>query len=244
MNNTKCTNCEHFQAVPPHYIGRTVKCQNCGSEYVASLYSPPKAISKGSSAGLIVGGVVAVLIVSAAGLFFLSGGKKKEEKNATSVSPQATSEVQPVAPAPPRVPPIGNLAVHEVSDDAECKIWVEGFHKLAAGIRERSKLEMIDEEQTHQRILRLPYGGVYQLRIPRSTSGLLKKDFYSVIVLDQQGQVVERPQFSDFVIHPTEYNTYYADASFSVREVVDPPFSVHIVDTVYNKKSVFKIAPE
>lgn len=211
---------------------------------MASLYSQPKAISKGSSTGLIVGAVVAVLIVSAAGFLLLSRGKDKEEKIASPTIPPAASEAQPVAPAPPRVPPIGNLVVHEVSDDAECKIWVDGFHKLAAGIRERSKLEMIDEEQTQDRISRLPYGGVYQLRIPRSTSGLLKRDFYSVIVLDQDGQVVERPQFSDFVLHPTEYNTYYADASFSVREVVDPPFSIHIVDTVYNKKSVFTIAQE
>lgn len=45
MINTSCTSCGSANAIPPHYLNRSVKCPSCGNSYTATehgTYIPPE----------------------------------------------------------------------------------------------------------------------------------------------------------------------------------------------------------
>jgi len=82
MNNTQCNNCGHHQAVPAHYLGRSVKCQNCGGDFVAGAYTPQTHSSKKvfapSRMTIVVGLVICVI---AFGVWLANGQLAKKRRD-------------------------------------------------------------------------------------------------------------------------------------------------------------------
>ena len=180
-------------------------------------------------------------------LCFLSSCDKSNSSGAAPARPELASEAPSAeeiesTPERPELPPDISTNVTEVSDEADCGLSHQTWGDLKRSLMKQAELEYKSAEEIEPELHALPYGGYFSLRIPRSTHSALKPDFFSIIVLDTTGSVLERPALGDMKVSPNDYGGAYADTSFALSQFIDLPFEVHVVDRVTKKKSIFRVS--
>jgi hypothetical protein len=168
-----------------------------------------------------------------------SASGKKEPDLASDTTNANESQAQPQRPD---LPPDISTNVEKVSDYAECRLTHQTWGDMKRSIVKQAELEYKSVDEIESDLYDLPFGGYFSLRIPRSTFSELKPEFFSVVVLDTTGAVVERPELGEMDVSPNGYGGAYADANFKLSKYVNLPFEVHVVDRVSKKKSIFRVS--
>jgi len=64
MNTTICPQCSFQQDVPDHYLGRQIRCRQCGTDFIAKVATPAasKVATRSSKKWIVVGAVIGGII--------------------------------------------------------------------------------------------------------------------------------------------------------------------------------------